>query len=167
MYKAMTFLILFVCWFLFSGQYDAVHLAMGAASAAFVTWLSGDLFFEDRSLGHKARVIELLKLIRYSLWLLWEITVANIQVFKIVMKSDIKEAVEPQIFSFETKLKTDFARFLLANSITLTPGTVTIKIEDDTFIVHAISAQFAEDCPGKMEEKLYEIFEMKSEVKSS
>ena len=68
----------------------------------------------------------------------------------------------PQIVCFKTVLRTDFARFVLANSITLTPGTVTVRIQDDTFYVHAITVHAAGDLapgPGAMERWVAWVFE--------
>ena len=158
-YKAITFGLLMVCWIIFSGKLDIVYLTMGALSAALVTWMSGDLIFEDQQQSFKRRFREFYKLILYSIWLLWEITLANIEVMKLVMQPKVIKAIDPQIITFETTLKSDFARFLLANSITLTPGTVTIKIEGDTYYVHALSDEIAEDCHCEMEKRLADIFE--------
>ena len=69
------------------------------------------------------------------------------------------DRIDPTIVTFKTKLKSNIARVALANSITLTPGTITIRIEDDVFYVHAISRKAAAGLPGEMEERLARIFE--------
>ena len=68
------------------------------------------------------------------------------------------DKLEPQILLYKCSLNTDFQRFLLANSITLTPGTVTIKIIGDTFYVHAISDETAQGLDGKMENRIKKVF---------
>ena len=80
--------------------------------------------------------------IRYMLVLVWETAKANIIVFRIVFRRTIK--VEPRIIYFHTGLKTNAARAVLANSITLTPGTITVALEDDLFCVHCLDGKLAE-----------------------
>ena len=159
MYKAITFVTLFACWIIFSGKLDAVHLGFGVISSLFITWLSGDLLFIDQKQTFKRRLRETYKMTRYSIWLLWEITLANFEVMKLVLRPDIIRVIDPQVITFKTSLESDFAKFLLANSITLTPGTVTIKIVDDVVYVHALNKEIAEGCPGEMEKRLADIFE--------
>ena len=55
-----------------------------------------------------------------------------------------KEEVEPQLVSFHTPLKTEMGRVALANSITLTPGTITVDVQDDLFLVHCLDATYAQ-----------------------
>ena len=70
------------------------------------------------------------------------------------------EEMSPRVVTFETYLKTDFAKFVLANSITLTPGTITMLIRGGVFHVHTMS-QFLEDdlLTGAIERKVAEVFE--------
>ena len=55
-----------------------------------------------------------------------------------------KEEVEPQLVSFHTKVKTEAGRVILANSITMTPGTITVDVRDDLFLVHCLDNSFAD-----------------------
>ena len=68
--------------------------------------------------------------------------------------------MSPRVVTFKTYLKTDFAKFVLANSITLTPGTITMLIRGDVFHIHTMS-QFLEDdlLTGGIEIKVAEVFE--------
>jgi multicomponent Na+:H+ antiporter subunit E len=71
---------------------------------------------------------------------------------------------DPHIFTFRTSLESEFARFVFANSITLTPGTVTIRIYKDIFFIHAISKKAAGDLAEKttmseMEKRVAWVFE--------
>jgi multicomponent Na+:H+ antiporter subunit E len=81
----------------------------------------------------------------------------------------IKETLSPHIFTFKTILTTDFARFVLANSITLTPGTVTIRVHKDIFYVHAITEQAAGDLASggisEMERRVADVFENRGDLK--
>ena len=67
--------------------------------------------------------------------------------------------IDPTIVTFKTTLKSTLAKVALANSITLTPGTITIRIEGQVFYVHAISRKAAAGLPGEMEERLAKVFE--------
>jgi multicomponent Na+:H+ antiporter subunit E len=69
------------------------------------------------------------------------------------------DQIDPTKVTFKTKLKSNIARVALANSITLTPGTITIRVEDDVFLVHAISRKAAAGLPGEMEDRLARVFE--------
>ncbi|MEM9017236.1 MAG: Na+/H+ antiporter subunit E, partial [Verrucomicrobiota bacterium] len=97
------------------------------------------------------------RLLNYLRWLLWQIFLSNLHLFRLAFSP--ADELQPHILRYETKLETDFQKFLLANSITLTPGTVTIKIMGDTFYVHAISDIAASGLNGEMERRISHIFE--------
>lgn len=160
MYRILSFVILFALWVVFSGLFDAFHLTLGILSVAFITYFTTDLFFEnrDRSLGD--RIGETLRLIGYLFWLLWQIILANWHVLRLSLLPHGLKEVEPEILVFKCKLKTGFAKYLFANSITLTPGTVTISIVDDMFHVHSIS-RWCSDSLGadsEMERRIAAVF---------
>jgi multicomponent Na+:H+ antiporter subunit E len=79
--------------------------------------------------------------IRYAFLLLFETAKANIALLRIVFSRTIK--IEPCIIYFRTPLRTNVAQVALANSITLTPGTVTVGLEDNVFFVHCLDRKFA------------------------
>jgi multicomponent Na+:H+ antiporter subunit E len=67
--------------------------------------------------------------------------------------------IDPKIIRFKTKLESDMSMVALANSITLTPGTITMDIEEREFIVHALSKKVADDLnTGEMEDRIAHIF---------
>jgi multisubunit Na+/H+ antiporter MnhE subunit len=72
----------------------------------------------------------------YIVWLLREIAIANWQVLKIVL--DPKLPIDPAVIRFRSGLQTDLGKTTLANSITLTPGTITVQVDGDEFVVHAL-----------------------------
>ena len=80
--------------------------------------------------------------IKYALTLVKETAKANIAVFRIVFKREIN--VEPRLVYFRTGLKTNNARVALANSITLTPGTIVVSLNEDLYCVHSLNKEFAE-----------------------
>lgn len=158
MYFVVMFSVLMGLWMLFSGRFDAMHLGMGVLSCALVTVVSRPLWFEQPEVPFGARLKMAGRFVRYSVWLTVEIIRANVHVLALAFHRRPREAINPTIVRFDTKLKSEFARVLLANSITLTPGTVTIRIQGDTFVVHAISEKVAAGCPGEMEQRVAEIF---------
>lgn len=159
-----TFILMMLFWVLMSGKFDPFHLSLGVISSGIVSWLSSDLLFQEKSSPAK-RLTQVLRFIPYSLWLIWQIILANLHVIFLALSiKPVKTLLEPQIFTFKTKLTTDFGRFVLANSITLTPGTVTIRVVNDTFYVHAITEKAMGDLAesesfNEMEKQIARVFE--------
>ena len=77
----------------------------------------------------------------YICVLVWEIIKANFAVIKLMTAS--RYELEPVLVRFKTNLKTKQARVVLANSITLTPGTITVTLEDDEYVVHCLDKELA------------------------
>lgn len=159
MYRLLIFSLLLVFWVILSGHFDAFHLSMGVLCAGIVTWLSSDMYFENRSKGAQVRVEEVCRAFGYAFWLLGQIVLANIQILKLALSPGGMEEVSPRVVRFKTKLRSDFAKYVLAQSITLTPGTVTVKIVGDEFVVHAISKAAADSLDGSMEDRIAHIFQ--------
>ena len=145
---------------MFSGKFDAFHLGLGILASLIVTWLSQDLLFEDRKKNLADRLAEAARFVSYVFWLLWQIVLANVHVFKLAMTKEGEEEISPRVVKLKTKLKSDFAKFVYANSITLTPGTITIQINGNEFLVHAISEVAEKDLrSGEMERRVATVFE--------
>jgi multicomponent Na+:H+ antiporter subunit E len=157
LYPGLFFAGLLSSWVIFSGLLDPFHLALGLASCGLVTWLSSDLLFDDRTQPLRRRALQGWRLLGYVGWLLWQVVLANVAVFRLVIAG--RPALQPQIVRHETSLRSDFEKFLFANSITLTPGTVTMKILGDTYFVHAIDDASAAGLGGEMERRIARIFE--------
>ena len=160
MYPIAIFLLLLLNWIVLSAKFDAFHLGLGLVSCAVVAWLSQDLLFKDRSKDLKERGREAWAFLKYLPWITWEVVKANLHVFKLAMTRKGYEEMAPRVVTIETYLKTDFAKFVFANSITLTPGTITMLIRGDIVHVHTMS-QFLEDdlLEGAIERKVAEVFE--------
>ena len=116
----------------------------------------------DSKLTIGARLALLWRFALYTLWLLWQIVIANFHVVYVALHPKMDDILEPQMVEFETELKTDLAKFILANSITLTPGTVTVRIEDGVFLIHALTDHTAAGVPGDMEKRIQQIFRKES-----
>lgn len=159
MYRILTFCLLFLLWLVLSGLFDPFHLSLGLISCAIVTWLSSDFLFQDRTVSPGGRVMQFVRLPGYLLWLLVEIFVANLYVFRLALRPSGLGDIRPQVVRFKTHLRTDFAKWVFANSITLTPGTVTIRIDDDEVLVHAISEHTAMGLEGQMEKRIAAVWE--------
>ena len=153
----LSFLILFALWIVFSGRFDGFHLTMGLISSAIVAVVSGDLMFTS---SRPRGILELwLRLAGYIPWLIYQIFLANLHVMYLVFHPRMMELINPQIIDFESRLKGDYARTTFANSITLTPGTITVNVTVlGRFSVHCIDDPSAQSLPGQMEAKIANVF---------
>lgn len=152
------FLILFAHWVIWSGMFDAFHLALGVISCGIVTFMSHDLLFERKQFSFFKDIAEVIRFLKYIPWLMCQIILSNIHVAKIVLKSEMP--IEPEIIRFKIKVKKDIAVVTYANSITLTPGTITSDISEGYFYVHCIDKKVADDLlTGEMENRVAHIFE--------
>lgn len=142
-----------------SGQFDSFHLSLGVISVAIVSLFTKDFLFQDQTKPLRERIGECFRILGYWLWLLIEIAKANMQVLFLALHPKLKERISPQIISFSTSLKKDFSRFVFAQSITLTPGTVTVQVNDGEFIVYALTKEMAQSLPGEMERRVKRVFE--------
>jgi len=154
---AMAFFILFCLWVILSGKFDLFHLSLGVISCLMVTLFSKDLLFpEPRTAGSFAIWI---RFIRYTPWMLYQIFMANLHVLYLVFHPKMMDLIDPQIFRLQSSLKGDLALVTFANSITLTPGTITVYVSiDGTFTVHALDKQSREGLPGEMERRIAKAF---------
>jgi multicomponent Na+:H+ antiporter subunit E len=148
----LTSIILFIFWILLSGDLHITLVISGIVSSLFVGFISHDLLFKSARLGHSITIV--FKLVSYLPWLLWQIILANIDLAYRTLHPSMP--IEPHFIEFDTNLKTDKGITILANSITLTPGTVTvIADESGKFIVHAIAKAPAESLlEGTMQAKV-------------
>ncbi len=151
MRRLYVFFLLLGIWIILSGflvtpdgKVDVAHLGMGLICCALVTWISGDLMLVDSQKSTPARIRHTLGILTYLPWLFWEILVANLHVLRLAIFPGGLQKVQPRIVRYQTYLKTPSSRFIFANSITLTPGTITLKLADDVLYIHAISEEAAE-----------------------
>ena len=153
-----TFTILLALWCILSGQFDAFHLSLGVFSCALVTFLTSRYLYGEQQFNIRKAMGLGWRLIPYGAWLLKEIFLANVHVFRITMLPGGMRLVDPEIITFRTRLRSPLAQYLLANSITLTPGTVTLKLKDAIMSVHSISAQTTKGLEGEMENRIAWVF---------
>jgi multicomponent Na+:H+ antiporter subunit E len=132
----LTFILLFGFWLLLSGRLDMLHLGFGLVCSLLVAFFSRDLLMKS-SKGVLRRLGILIKLIPFLGWLVFQIIMANLQVARLVINP--KMPIRPGIIRFRSKLTGDVAQTTLANSITLTPGTMTLDIVEGDFYIHCLA----------------------------
>ena len=138
MKSLILFLILLCLWLLMSGHYSILIITLGIISCAFCVYLAkrGNLI-DDEGLP----IFFIPRLSNYLIWLFKEILKSNLNTAKVI----INGKVEPETFTVKASQVTDVAKVTYANSITLTPGTVTTKMQKDVFEVHALNSDFGND----------------------
>ena len=127
-------------WLLLSGYFTStLLLSLGAISVLVTVYLTLRC---DRHDGERVELRIDLPIMRYWLWLMVEIVKANIDVAKLILSP--KMALSPRMVRVKATQSTDVGIVIYANSITLTPGTVTVDIEGDELLVHAITQEMAD-----------------------
>jgi len=135
------YLSLLFFWIIFNGQFTLEILLFGIVICAAI------LFFMCKYFDYSIKKELLLYrraffLVKYFFILFIEIVKANIATMKLMLS--VKREIEPVLVKFKSPLKTDFAKILLANSITMTPGTITIVLDGDNFAVHCLDKELIE-----------------------
>lgn len=137
----VLFAALFLFWFLLSGRTEPKFIIMGLFSAAIAAWITTPLLRLPSIDGkgyYLAFQLPFLKYFFYSIWLLWQIILSNIDLAKIILSP--KMQIQPKIIYFNKAMNNPMAHVVLGNSITLTPGTVTVDILDDNrYVIHALT----------------------------
>lgn len=141
---------LYVLWLLLSGQYTAPFFAFGAVSVALVVVLSLRMDLVDRE-THPVRPFR--HGLAYWPWLAWQVVRANIAVARVVLARDMR--LSPVCVRVRTGQRTALGRVTYANSITLTPGTVSVDMDEETVLVHALRREWAADlAQGEMDRRV-------------
>lgn len=137
-------------WLLWSGHYTGLLLSLGAVSCLIVLVISARMNIIDR----EGMPLELpLRLVLYLPWLFWEIAKANFQVAALILNPRLP--ISPRLIKVRASQAGEVARVIYANSITLTPGTVSIETEGDVITVHALTAAAAEGVQsGEMDRRV-------------
>jgi len=144
-------------WMVLSGKFDAFHLGMGVISCAIVAFFSGDMLFPSRGFVHLPGVW--IRFVRYIPWLIYQIMLATIHLLWLTLHPRMHELINPRIIKFRSRLNSEIAMFVFANSITLTPGTITVFTSIlGTYTVHVIDEKSGDALPGEMEERVAGIF---------
>ena len=125
-------------WLIMSGHYDLMHISFGIFSVILVLLINHSIRRHIYTLGEHSDALKLslVRLTYYIPWLLWQIVVASLQVAYVVLHP--KCPVDPALLRFKTRLGNSSSKVILGNSITLTPGTITLDIQRDEFLVHSL-----------------------------
>lgn len=119
-------------WYAFTVSFQPAELITGLIVTFIVSWLNYNSFACcGLDLFQPSKILLILQ---YMVIFMRALIKSNIHVAKIVIKPYIK--VNPGIVKFKSKLESDFGKMVLANSITLTPGTLSVDLIDDTFYIH-------------------------------
>lgn len=133
-------LILFGIWLLWSGQNDVLLISFGIGSCLIVTLLSRRMQIVDEE-GAPLQ-LGLRPFTSYMPWLIKEIVIANVDVARLILHPRLP--ISPRMIRVRASQKGDLGRVIYANSITLTPGTVSVDIAGDEIAVHALTRKAAE-----------------------
>ena len=152
------FLILFGLWVVFNGKWTTEIALLGVAVSGLIyAFTCAFIGLSPRKELHYLRNAG--RGIAYLWLLLREIFKANWQVLRLIWSPRLE--VEPELHTFHTKVKSDFGKAILANSITLTPGTITVHVRDDLLMVHCLDRELAEGLEDSEFEQRLEKMEAK------
>ncbi len=142
---------LFVFWVLISASFEWIHLGLGLVFSFAVAWINS---------GHSLFVPKFrlwLRILLYLPWLFYKIIESSLYLSKLILHPALP--IDPQLVSVDSKLRHHAAVVLLGNSITLTPGTITVEVDSNKLIVHAMDKVLSEDIESKqIESKIADIF---------
>lgn len=134
------FVLLFLLWVVFNGKLTLEIALFGLAFSVVVFWFM--TAFMGYSMKKELIFYRLIPLgVKYIFVLIWEIIKANIVMLKIVVTD--KYTLEPVVVAFVPELKSELAKVVLANSITLTPGTFTVGMDEQALRVHCLDSDFS------------------------
>ena len=143
-------LIVAAVWLLLSGHYTALILSFGAVSSLIVIWFMWRMDRVDEQLGAlpmRPRVLY------YLLWLMWQVVLSNIDLVRRIWDPTLP--IRPTWQRLDIKVTSSLAKTLYANSITLTPGTLTTDVREDHFMVHSLSTDGIDELrKGGMEKQI-------------
>lgn len=150
--KVATFAIMLIFWIVLSGMFDAFHMTLGVICCLLVAHFSHDLLFygDDKAAWGRGFI----GLISYLPWLFYQIILANLEVAYVVLHPRMLDKIDPHVVRFKTKLKRPISKVTFAQSITLTPGTITVSIHKDEVSVYALTRKASDALPGEMEERV-------------
>jgi multicomponent Na+:H+ antiporter subunit E len=141
-------------WFVWSGHVEPFMLFLAGGSVLFSLWIS----FRMRIVDEEGAPVQMgiSPFIQFAPWLFKEIVRSNIAVAKIILSP--KMNLKRNLVTVPAGPKSELGKVILANAITLTPGTVSVKMEGDEILVHALSFEgAAEDISGEMDQRIQKL----------
>jgi len=144
---------LYATWLLLSGHYISLLLALGGLSVLIVTYLLRRM---DQVDAEPITLRPGFKFFHYIGWLLWQVVLANIDVARRIW--DPALPIQPCWKKLDTKVSAPLEKTLYANSITLTPGTLTTDVKEDHFLIHSLTPEGIDDLrQGEMQRRIMNI----------
>ena len=139
-----------IIWLLLSGHYTTLILSLGVLSVLVVTWFVWRMDRVDGELG----VLPMRpRLLNYLLWLMWQVVLSNIDLVRRIWDPTLP--IRPTWQRLDIKVTSPLAKMLYANSITLTPGTLTTDVREDHFMVHSLTSDGIDELrKGRMEKQI-------------
>ena len=153
MYKLIWSSVLAGFWLLLSGFFKPLLLMLGAISVGLVVWLMSRMDVQDQS-PQSLRLN--VRKINYFVWLLGQIVLSSVEVAKAVWRSP--QQLNPVLGEIKTAQLKSAGRVLYANSITLTPGTLSVDLDNEKITVHALNSRSLDDLhKGEMEARIAKV----------
>lgn len=128
----ITFLFLFICWMLFSATLDFPYVMIGLVGSLVISLIVFNVFIEPHEAGRRSVIPRLLPLLWYFPLLIRALYIASFR----MLISVVTGSIQPGIVHFKSRLRSDLARVVLAHSITFSPGTITMDLDEDHYVVH-------------------------------
>lgn len=154
-------LVLFAFWMVLSGRTETKFVVYGILTAVVTTWVTYPLLLVPNKDGSKKYYVfgfSIPKMIMYFFWLMWQLVLANIDVLLATTGQELN--IDPKVVRFRFRADHPMASVILANSITLTPGTVTMNVTDDgVYEIHALTVGAAAGVlDGGMQKKVADLY---------
>lgn len=160
-YYILLSMVLFAFWLLLSGRLEVKFIVYGVATSLIAAYISMPLLLVPSKDGKKkyfAFGVSLWRFALYWIWLMREVVNANLDVERAVVKPEME--INPMMVSFKMPYENPMAHTTLANSITLTPGTITVDVSSDgVYVIHALTDGAREGLlSGGMQQKIADLF---------
>lgn len=150
MHYLILMFVLYLFWLILSGHFTLFFFSLGLVSIVLVTWIQKRMDLVD---NEPAKLNLSFRLINYGLWLSWKVILSNIDVVRRVWDPTLPAT--PVWEKLDVQIKSSREQTLYANSITLTPGTLTTDVGDGYFLIHSLSPEgIAELKTGEMEKQI-------------
>jgi len=135
----LHFILMMSFWLILSGYFDFFHISLGVISVITVLWFNTNLrryVFYDENVNTKSG-FRVLRFFYFLIFLVWEIITSSFRIAFLIIHPQMP--IKTGIIKFRTNLPNMVAKVILGNSISLTPGTVTLQIQGDEFLVHSLT----------------------------
>lgn len=160
-HNVCLFILLYAFWMALVGTLSTKFIIYGLLTAGVTVWICYPLLLVPNRTGSKRYFVfsvPIFKFISYVFWLLWQLVLANIDVLKATTSQNLD--IDPKVVRFYFRADNPMAYVLLANSITLTPGTITLNVDDEgLFEIHALTTGAVEGVlDGSFQKKVADLY---------